>query len=586
MGDSKDTLNQIFNNRYEIRQKLGTGGMARVYLGYDTNLGREVAIKVLHEHLAEDTMFKERFEREARFVATLNHPNIVQVYDYATGQRAGENICYMVMSLVQGKSLKEILENATAKESFLPHSQVLTIMTDLCGALQYAHDKGMVHRDIKPANVIITDDGKTILTDFGIARMTQGTQFTQEGMTVGTPSYMSPEQATGAQVDSRSDIYALGIMLYEMLVGHPPFHDDGTLSVLLKHMTEPVPSISHYDFIDNPHLDAVIMKALAKQPETRYQTANDLLDDLKRAFNGQETSAEKFMNSATVQLQAIAPEPDKSSKKPATPSRGIWMAMSLGLGIILAIVVLGMMSRNNPAPTNTPAPTPEYFITTFSGDDPFTTRLPQDNSAGLIRQITPQGYQITNNRTRQAVATVFNTSIPYDNFIIRLSGQLNPDSAPASGYGIVFRYVDENNYNVFAVDGLGRYSIWVRQNGEWIELRATGENWTPDEAIMPIGQPNNLEIEVFENNLVGYVNGMQVVMVTDDSISAGGIGIYVASTSESQTDVTVMSYGVMEASSSMTDSMTGVESMTGGNSMTDEETATPEVSSQTGSDDN
>lgn len=269
------------------------------------------------------------------------------------------------------------------------------------------------------------------------------------------------------------------------------------------------------------------------------------------------------------------------------------MAMALGLGIILAIVALGMLARsNNPAPANTPAPTPDYFVTTFSGDDPFTTRLPQDNSAGLIRQITTEGYQITNNRTRQAIASVFDTSIPYDNFIIRLSGQLNADSAPASGYGIVFRYLDENNYNVFAVDGLGRFSIWVRQNGEWLELRATDENWTPNEAILPIGQPNNLEIEVFENTLTGYVNGRQVAMVIDETISAGGIGIYVASTSESQTDVTIMAYGVMEATSSMTDSMTGVdamtgvESMTGGNSMTDEETATPEVSPQAGSDDN
>lgn len=574
MGDSKDTLNQIFNNRYEIRQKLGTGGMARVYLGYDTNLGREVAIKILHEHLAEDPMFKERFEREARFVATLNHPNIVQVYDYATGQRGGETACYMVMSLVQGKSLKEILEIATQTETLLPHERVLSIMTDLCNALGYAHDKGMIHRDVKPANVIIMDDGKAILTDFGIARMAQGAQFTQEGTTVGTPAYMSPEQATGSQVDSRSDIYALGIMLYEMLIGHTPFHDDGTLSVLLKHMTEPVPLLSDYDFIDNPYLDAVILKALAKQPELRYQTAIELLDDLKRAFNRQETEAEKVMNQSTVGLKVIEPQPSSIDKKTTPSSRGVWMALILGLGLILAIVVLGLLSRNN----NPPAPiTPAYFITTFSSDDKFANLLPQDNSAGLIRQITEEGYQITNNRTRQAIASIFNTDVSYQNFIIQLAGQLNPNSAPASGYGIIFRYQDEDNYNVFGVDGLGRFSIWVRENGEWTELRQTGEDWTLDESIMPIGQPNNLEIEVSENTFTGYVNGKQVIMVQDDSLGEGKIGIYVASTSDSNTDVTIMSYRVMEASSSMTDSMTGVEAMTGADSMTGEETATPEV---------
>ncbi len=583
MGDSKDTLNQIFNNRYEIRQKLGTGGMARVYLGYDTNLGREVAIKVLHEHLAEDPMFKERFEREARFVATLNHPNIVQVYDYATGQRGGENVCYMVMSLVQGKSLKEILETTTQTEALLPHEQVLSIMTDLCNALGYAHDKGMIHRDVKPANVILTDEGKAILTDFGIARMTQGTQFTQEGTTVGTPAYMSPEQATGSQVDSRSDIYALGIMLYEMLVGHPPFHDDGTLSVLLKHMTEPVPLLSDYDFIDNPYLDAVVLKALTKQPELRYQTATELLDDLKRAFNRQETQAEKAMNNSTVTLKVIAPQPIVVDKKSSSSSRGVWMALALGLGLILVIVALGLLLRNN----NPSAPeTPSYFVTTFSQTDEFANLLPQDNSAGLIRQLTSDGYRITNNRTRQAIASIFNTDVPYENFIIQLAGQLNPESAPASGYGIIFRYQDEDNYNVFAVDGLGRFSIWVREDGEWVELRQTGEDWTPNENVMPIGQPNNLEIEVSENTLTGYVNGNQVVILQDDSLDEGKIGIYVASTSDSNADVIIMSYGVMEASSSMTDSMTGVEAMTGADSMTSEETATPETSSQTSSDDN
>jgi serine/threonine protein kinase len=580
MGDtnSKDTLNQIFNNRYEIRQKLGTGGMARVYLGYDTNLGREVAIKVLHEHLAEDPMFKERFEREARFVATLNHPNIVQVYDYATGQRAGETVCYMVMSLLEGKTLKDILEEANTTETRLSHERVLAIMTDLCNALHYAHDKGMVHRDVKPANIIINSDGRTILTDFGIARMTQGAQFTQEGMTVGTPAYMSPEQATGSAVDNRSDIYALGIILYEMLVGHPPFHDDGTLSVLLKHMTEPVPSLLTYDFIDNDQLDAVMMKALAKQQDSRYQTALEFLDDLKRAFAGEETVAEKFMTAPTLPLEALSPIKQNSvvDKTQTSSSKGIWMFLALGLGLILVVVVLGMMSRNAPPSTPISEPTPEFFITNFT-DDPFASRIPQDNSAGLTRQITPEGYQIINNRTRQAIATLFDTTTPYGDFIIQLTGQLNEGSASASGYGIIFRYIDEDNYNVFAVDGLGRYSIWVRYDGEWEELRDADEEWTLDEAILPIGQMNILEIEVYEDTFTAYVNGKEIIEVEDDSLDDGGIGIYVASTSESNTNVIIASYRVMESSSSMTDSMTGVDAMTGADSMTgEEETATPE----------
>jgi serine/threonine protein kinase len=580
MGDSKDSLKQILNDRYEIRQKLGTGGMARVYLGYDNTLGREVAIKVLHEHLADDTMFKERFEREARFVATLNHPNIVQVYDYATGIRGGEMVCYMVMSLLLGKTLKEVLESSNNTETLLSHERVFAIMTDLCDALQYAHDKGMVHRDVKPANVIINADGRAILTDFGIARMAQGAQFTQEGMTVGTPAYMSPEQATGTAVDGRSDIYALGIMLYEMLVGHPPFHDDGTLSVLLKHMTEPVPPLSDYDFINNHKLDAVLMQALAKQPDTRYQTATEFLDDLKRAFAGEQTHAESVMSAPTMPLEALTPitsQPATTNKQPVSSSRGVWLFLSLGLGLIVAIVVLGMMSRNAPSTPEIIVPSAEYFSTEFTSDDTVAGRFPQDNSVGLIRQITPDGYQIINNRIRQAIASVFTSDVPYTDFIIRLTGQLNTESTPASGYGIVFRYMDEDNYNVFAVDGLGRYSIWVRENRTWIELRNAGEEWTPNEAVMPIGEINTLEIEVYGDTLTGYINGRQVVTLQDDTLQAGGVGIYVASTSDANTNVLITSYQVMESTSAMTDSMTGVDSMTGAESMTgEEETATPE----------
>ncbi|HRF96083.1 MAG TPA: DUF1080 domain-containing protein, partial [Aggregatilineales bacterium] len=285
-----------------------------------------------------------------------------------------------------------------------------------------------------------------------------------------------------------------------------------------------------------------------------------------------------FMTAPTLPLEALSPIKQNSGvDKTQTPSsRGIWMFLALGLGLILVVVVLGMMSRNAPPSAPISEPTPEFFITNFT-DDPFASRIPQDNSAGLTRQITANGYQIINNRTRQAIATLFDTTTPYGDFIIQLTGQLNEGSASASGYGIIFRYYDEDNYNVFAVDGLGRYSIWVRYDGEWEELRDEDEDWTPDDAILPIGQMNTLEIEVSEDTFTGYVNGKEIIEVEDDSLDDGGIGIYVASTSESNTNVIIASYRVMESSSSMTDSMTGVDAMTGADSMTgEEETATPE----------
>ncbi|HEX2621385.1 MAG TPA: protein kinase, partial [Phototrophicaceae bacterium] len=275
--------------RYEILERIGRGGMAQVYKAHDMNLDRLVAVKVLHDHLSDDPTFKERFEREAKFVASFNHPNIVQVYDFDSVERAGERLYYMVMPYVIGNTLREELETLGTQDKLIDQERVLQIARNLANALDYAHKRGMVHRDVKPGNILFDEHGQAILMDFGIARLVAASNLTQEGLTVGTPAYMSPEQATGAMVDARSDIYALGVIVYEMIAGQTPFHDDGSISVLLKHLNEPVPSLSTFLHMSSPSVDAVVFQALAKDPEDRYQTAQAFVDDLQAAFAGTMT---------------------------------------------------------------------------------------------------------------------------------------------------------------------------------------------------------------------------------------------------------------------------------------------------------
>ncbi len=273
--------------RYLIREVVGAGGMATVYKAYDPVLEREVAIKVLHPHLARDEAFVSRFRHEARAVAALRHPNIVRVYDAGV-----ENDRYfMVMEFIDGGTLAALLRGAEASTG-LRSEQVLQLVLPLCAAIDYAAGQGMVHRDIKPSNIMLTRNGDPVLTDYGIARLLGGTTFTASGMVMGSAHYMAPEQAQGLAVDVRTDLYALGVVIFEMLTGRVPFDADTTGSVLAQHLVAPVPLLSSY----NPRLpagvQAVLEKALAKEPGARYQTAQELGQALASALTLPPTRVE------------------------------------------------------------------------------------------------------------------------------------------------------------------------------------------------------------------------------------------------------------------------------------------------------
>lgn len=263
--------------KFDIISRIGRGGMAEVYKAYQPSLDRLVALKLLHPFLADDPEFKERFEREARNVARLKHANIVQVYDFEYDNDSESY--YMVMELIDGKTLKEILEASGNQPMAL--EDALKIMATALEALVYAHGRNMIHRDLKPANLMIENDGRVVMTDFGIAKIVTGNQFTASGGMAGTPAYMAPEQGLGEPGDERGDIYSMGVMLYQLVTGRLPYDAETPLAVILKHLNDPIPSARGVNPNIPEAVEKIIRKALAKDPGERYQRAEDMLIDIQ-----------------------------------------------------------------------------------------------------------------------------------------------------------------------------------------------------------------------------------------------------------------------------------------------------------------
>ncbi|WP_405849342.1 protein kinase [Streptomyces niveus] len=273
-ADSWGVGGLVGDGRYRMTYRLGRGGMAEVYAAEDVRLGRTVAVKLLRSDLAEDPVSKARFTREAQSVAGLNHHAVVAVYDSGEDVVGGQTVPYIVMELVEGRTIRDLLLNAEAP----PPEQALIIVSGVLEALAYSHQHGIVHRDIKPANVIITHGGAVKVMDFGIARALHGAQstMTQTGMVMGTPQYLSPEQALGKAVDHRSDLYATGCLLYELLSLRPPFTGETPLSVVYQHVQDiPVPPSEVSDVVP-PELDGLVMRSLAKDPDDRFQSAEEM----------------------------------------------------------------------------------------------------------------------------------------------------------------------------------------------------------------------------------------------------------------------------------------------------------------------
>lgn len=325
---------RLLGGRYEIGEVVGYGGMAEVHRGRDLRLGRDVAVKLLRADLSRDESFLIRFQREAQNSASLNHPNIVAVFD--TGEDMG--IPYMVMEFVNGRTLKEVL----IQEGRFDSATACEIVADMCSALDFSHKHHIIHRDVKPGNVMLSDTNQVKVMDFGIARALASNQatMTQTSAVIGTAQYLSPEQARGETVDARSDVYAVGCVLYELLVGHPPFTGDNPVSVAYQHVREEARPPSELNPNVPASVDAVIMKALAKNPENRYHSAGEMREDLIRAARGQAVMAPAVMSEGDrTQLLAGGADSTAPISPIATSSskRRPWL---VALGVILALVAV------------------------------------------------------------------------------------------------------------------------------------------------------------------------------------------------------------------------------------------------------
>ncbi|WP_336047463.1 protein kinase domain-containing protein [Streptomyces sp. CA2R101] len=320
----------VGGGRYQLRDLLGAGGMASVHLAYDSVLDREVAIKTLHTELGREQAFRERFRREAQSVAKLTHTNIVSVYDSGEDELDGGMVPYIVMEYVAGQPLRSDLDNDIAQHGAMPTEKALKITADVLAALEVSHEMGLVHRDIKPGNVMLNKRGVVKVMDFGIARAMQSgvTSMTQTGMVVGTPQYLSPEQALGRAVDARSDLYSVGIMLFELLTGQLPFDADSPLAIAYAHVQEEPPVPSSINSSLPPAVDALVARALKKNPNERFPTSEAMRDECLRIVGSGQSGATPLIigegprarTSGASVSSAVFPTASGNPQTPAPPS--------------------------------------------------------------------------------------------------------------------------------------------------------------------------------------------------------------------------------------------------------------------------
>ncbi len=329
---SSSMIGTVLSGRYRLEAKLGSGGMSTVYLARDDTLDRPVAVKVMHREMSEQEDQLQRFRQEARAVAKLTHPNVVAVID--AGEDGGHP--YIVFEYVKGETLKQRIGRVGALDT----QEAIAYAIEVARGLSVAHSRNMVHRDIKPQNVLIDEEGRAKLTDFGISRQLEQEGVTATGRVLGTTDYVAPEQAMGKDIDIRSDIYSLGVVLYEMLVGQVPFHADSQVGVAMKHVNEELPDVQRRRSEVSAAVALVVERATAKNPDERYQTVAEMIDDLETALEVEAARAGSTSGEATSVLDAVPPPQRKLSGR----ARWSWAAIVLLLlvagGALLAVQLI------------------------------------------------------------------------------------------------------------------------------------------------------------------------------------------------------------------------------------------------------
>ncbi|MGW4234389.1 protein kinase domain-containing protein [Streptomyces sp. NPDC004980] len=379
----------VAGGRYQLRDLLGEGGMASVYLAYDSALDRQVAIKTLHTELGREQSFRERFRREAQAVAKLQHTNIVSVFDTGEDELGGALMPYIVMEYVEGQPLGSVLQADIRTHGAMPADKALKVTADVLAALETSHEMGLVHRDIKPGNVMMTKRGIVKVMDFGIARAMQSgvTSMTQTGMVVGTPQYLSPEQALGRGVDARSDLYSVGIMLFQLLTGRIPFDADSPLAIAYAHVQEEPVAPSSINRSITPAMDALVARALKKNPNERFPSAAAMQDEITRVLHaGGHAGAPVIIgggtpaNSGSGVGSAVFPPVDQTTPAPhgvQTPYQPY----------------PGTHQQPGPYASPTPVPTPGYGYPQAA--QPYGTQAPLAHRTPPPYTMSPQSTAVT-----------------------------------------------------------------------------------------------------------------------------------------------------------------------------------------------
>ena len=538
---------------YRIIEQVGKGGMATVYKAYQPSMDRNVAIKVLPRQLAESAEFAARFQQEARIIARLEHPHILPVFDFGES----DGVTYVVMRYLEAGTLKTKMEAGP-----LSLNEIDRLFTQLAEALNYAHGHGIVHRDLKPANALIDGSGNLFLTDFGIAKLLESAspRLTQTDAILGTPAYISPEQAKAESINQRSDIYSLGIILYEMVTGSVPFVADTPLAVILKHISDPLPppSVRKKD-IPEP-IEQVILKALAKDPSDRYATASEFLSAWKRALEDGETiqrspEPKSAPDSRTwTALDQTQGQPASApSSVPSSSSKGLtgWVVGCLvvaclafsvaGIGILflnwqtpafLAPATSTLFPTLTPLPPTQPPPPETTSAPNNTGEILLQDDFSQNDQWGTLTDadysVEYDGEALRMKVFQQTSWFVWSTAsdTAYQNIHIEVTAT-NNDGEASTAFGIMchLQATSDSYYYLVMTPG-GNYAIALTKEGETDLFLTNDDQWDHSDLIVENKATYRVGADCGNGRLTLYVDGQQIASVTDSTFTSGIVGLY------------------------------------------------------------